>query len=170
MTSSVDLAEVIAKKYGSLSDPDFSWVANAYHEDPAREIREQLEQRLVVSEVTDLNSDVSIAYELSTDARLPARWTIRISLVGPYAAFIRHTPEEPRAMLVDGPADCIDPVEQFVQAVLGASGVELLNRRLLSAAVPLRLFDTARDRVKVYQALFTDNDFLPGEYEALHLD
>jgi hypothetical protein len=86
-------------------------------------------------------------------------------MVGPYAVLIRHAPEHPERMLVDGPRDCTGALEEFVARALEHSGVELLGRAALSSPIPLRLFETAPGRVRIYQALFADTDFLPGEYE-----
>lgn len=167
MVDLVDLETAIRRKYQSLAKPNFGWVSGAYHEDPARVIREKLASKFDVVDITDLNSDVSIGYELHEPGSGALKCVVRISMVGKYAVLVRNTPDTPADMLVNGVADCRNPSEAFVAMILNEGGTELLDRETLSTPVPLRLFVADPDRVRMYQALFTDTDFLPGEFEAM---
>lgn len=131
MVKIADLLVTIRNKYQSLEEPNFGWVSGAYHNDPTRVIRERLASQLGVVEVTDLNNDVSVGYELYESGSLVLKCAVRLSMVGPYAVLVRNTPGEPGRMLVDGPSDCEDRSEAFVAATLNESGVELLDRETL---------------------------------------
>jgi len=157
----------LLSKYRSLETPNFEWVQVAYQEDPTKTIRERLAHSFDISEFTDLNNDVSVGYELYEPGGTIPKWALRLSMVGPYAMLVRNTPNAPNRMLVDGLDDCQDPSEKLVAAVLDESGLELLDREALSTPVPLRLFVTEPHHVRMYQALFTDTEFMPGEFELL---
>lgn len=158
------LPRVVAR-YGSMEKPDFHWVKAEYDRDPFVALRAALGSRLEVTDVTDLNSDVSFAYDLKSRGG-DGVWTLRLSMVGPYATLIRHLPPTPIEAIVNGPRDARPPTETLVAEACTNVGYELLPRDLLGVPVKLRLFETAPERVRVYQALFSDVDFLPGEYHA----
>jgi len=155
----------VSDKYVSLERPDFHWVQSAYERDPFVDLRRALSARFEVTDVTDLNSDVSVGYELTPKVG-EGKWTLRLSMVGPYAALIRHASRTPAEVIVDGLEDASSLDEAFIAQVSASAGCELLGRELLRTPVELRLFDTAPGRVRVFQALFSDVDFLPGEYDA----
>jgi hypothetical protein len=167
MAKITDLQNAIRSRYQSLEKPYFGWVTDAYYENRTQSMREKLGEKFELVEFTDLNSDVSVGYELYERASMTLKWALRISLVGPYAVLIRNTPDEPDSMLVNGRADCQDASEACVATILSEGGVELLDRQTLSVPVPLILSAAQPGRVRMYQALFTDTDFMPGEFEAM---
>lgn len=153
----------VIERYGSLERPDFHWVQIAYDRDPYADLRRKLSERFDLTDITDLNSDVSFAYELRSREGDGA-WTLRLSMVAPYAALIRHAPRMPAEAIVDGPRDAKSGAETFIVEACHSVGCEVLHRDVLGLPVRLRLFETAPERVRAYQALFSDIDFLPGEY------
>jgi hypothetical protein len=129
-------------------------------------LRGELSRVFDLKDVTDLNYDVSFGYELRAKEDTRKAWTLRLSMVGPYSVLIRHSPPHPSAAIVNGPADATSADEQLIVRQSQSFGFDVLSRELLNIPVSLRLFATAPERVRVYQALFSDDDFLPGEYEA----
>lgn len=162
MTTADDLRKLVIERYGSLDEPSFHWVGPEYDRDSFGSLRSRLETTFAVEDITDLNSDVSFGYWL--DARFAAhpRLTLRLSLVGPYAVLLRHKGPPPE-VVVDGEDDCRPGPEAFVCSQLAEHGIEILDREQISSPVPLALFETEIGRVRMYQALFVDTDFLPGE-------
>jgi len=163
MASSDEVLRHVIEKYRSLEKPDFHWVREEYERDPFAALRAALGSRFDVADVTDLNSDVSFAYDLKP-IEGDGKWTLRLSMVGPYATLVRHQPRTPSETIVDGPADARSPFESLVLEACASAEYELLSRDVLRLPVKLRLFETSPERVRVYQALFSDVDFLPGEY------
>lgn len=159
-----DVLRVVIERYGSLEQPDFHWVKLEYDRDPYAELRETLAARFDLTETTDVNSDVSFVYELRSREG-EGVWTLQLSLAGPYAVLIRHQSATPTEAIVDGPRDAISGDEKFIVDACQSVECEVLQREILSLPIELQLFDTEPERVRAYQALFSDVDFLPGEYE-----
>ena len=153
----------INERYGSLTNPSFHWVQGECDRDAYKSLRTTLAEHFDMEDITDLNSDVSFGYELGSKRQARA-WTIRLSMLGPYAMIYRHDGYLQNTIM-DGPDDIQTSEEKLLVETCRAEGCAVLSFDLLSVPVPLRLFDAAPDRVRVYQALFSDVDFLPGEYE-----
>jgi hypothetical protein len=150
-----ELLQRVRERYGSLERPDFLWVGAEYNRDPYAELRRALASRLEVKDVTDLKSDVSVAYELTATGG-SATWRLRLSLVGPYAVLLRRDGNAAE-LPMDGPEDATGEVEAFVVQVCRWANCALLPLDLLAAPVPLRLVDVDEeelDEVSMYQALF----------------
>jgi hypothetical protein len=156
-------AGVCTERYGSLETPTFHWVLDEYKRDPYEAVRRNLGSKFELVDVTDLNSDVSFAYDLRSKHSLEA-WTLRLSMVGPYATVIRHE-GPPAEAILDGAGGARTDEERAVVDACQTAGCDVLSRQILGSPVALRLFDTSPERVRFYQALFSDVDFLPGEYE-----
>lgn len=81
-------------------------------------------------------------------------------MVGPYAMMLR-LPEDNRAEVVSSGEPSIDKHEALVIRLL--SSLKLLTPSELARPIPLRLPNTNPGDVRIYQALFCDDDVLPWE-------
>lgn len=147
----------IVQAYGSLEDPTFFFVSSAVDDDPYRAIVDRLEQTFEVEEDTDPDDDVSFGYLLRRGSR---DWVLRLSMVGPYGMLLRDP--EGRPEVVTGVVGPRSDDEAAIVRVVREGGVTLLGSDALAESVPLRLLDADEDAL-LYQALFTETDFLPWE-------
>jgi hypothetical protein len=163
---SVDLVRKIftdiERTYGSLEEPYFAFAAAALEAGMWNSVLDDLGKRLRYEERTDLNNDYGRVVDLQMANQLSA--TLKLSFVGPYGVFFRHQ-DDPKGIFIARPEDCSHDDERFVVELCRLHGVELLPKDILNIHVPLRLFDTEPERTRIYQALFIDADFLPGEYD-----
>ncbi|WP_405008415.1 hypothetical protein OHV13_33745 [Kitasatospora purpeofusca] len=90
MADAVELeawGEWASRAYGSLSDPNFSFVAERYNQNPyAEQIREMM-GIANVADSTGLDDDVCFRLEVG-GGRWPA-WRVLLSMVGPFAMVIK---------------------------------------------------------------------------------
>jgi hypothetical protein len=159
MTALDEVMERIRGAYGSLDEPRFDFVVDAARDPRYRTLIRNLAERYTLDADTDLNSDVSFGCVLRYGAE---RWVLRVSMVGPYAMLLRLRGQG-GATLVSSPDPSSSEAEQELIGAVEDSGLRLLDRTVLAAPVNLRLFNTAPNRTRVYQALFVDTDFLPWE-------
>jgi len=159
MTALDEVMERIRAAYGSLDEPRFDFLADAAHDPRYRTLVGKLAARFTLAADTDPDSDVSLGFVLRHGHQ---RWVLRVSMVGPYAVLLRLG-EHGNATLVSGPDPSSSETERRLIEAVEDSGLRLLDRTLLATPVALRLFNTAPDRTRVYQALFVDTDFLPWE-------
>ncbi|WP_104978086.1 hypothetical protein [Sorangium cellulosum] len=167
MTEPNQLFQAIIDKYKSLENPDFHWVAKEYKRKPYRELEEHLAGRFSVEDVTNLTNDVSCVLAISPEGD-EVRWTLKLSLVGPYAVLLRETGARAWDVYVHSESDARSEDERWILGACEQHGIEMLKLDVLKTPIGLRLFDTDPERVRIYQALFSDTDYLPGEYNAEH--
>ncbi|WP_437575484.1 hypothetical protein [Sorangium sp. So ce887] len=154
-------------KYKSLENPDFHWVIKEYERKPYRELEQCLMSRFSVEDITDLSGDVSCVLAISPEGS-GVQWTLKISLVGSYAVLLRETGARGWDVYVQCESDARSEGEHWILKVCRQHAIEVLRLDVLKTPIGLRLFDTDPERVRLYQALFSDNDYLPGEYDAEH--
>jgi len=146
------------QRYGSLENPRFDFVETAIDDRPYDALVRELDTHFSVEEDTDPNDDVSFGFLLRRDTR---RWVLRLSMVGPYAALTRLRGH--RVFLVDPDRTDLSDVEQEILGIVQAHGLTPIDQATLTVRVPLRLHNTDPENVRLYQALFTDTDWLPWE-------
>ncbi|MBI1925548.1 hypothetical protein HYR99_15005 [Candidatus Poribacteria bacterium] len=124
-------------------------------------IVDELGNIVEVEEDTDANDDVSFCYLLVKGNK---RWSLNISMIGPYAVLMRinHLRRFEIAYPDDGN---LSQLENEITKILQKNSITLLPRYLLECPVPLKLYNTEPENVKIYQALFTDTDILPWEWQ-----
>ncbi|HEX5447272.1 MAG TPA: hypothetical protein VFW87_25880 [Pirellulales bacterium] len=147
----------IAEKYQSLEEPRFEFVADALAERPYSAIVQSLAKLFEVAEDTDANDDVSFGYLLSKGRE---HLFLQLSMVGPYA-ILRRLLADGTTVLLDPDRSTLSAFERSVTGVLEQAAMTVLGENALSHPIGLRLFNTTAERVKVYQALFSDADALP---------
>ncbi|WP_437480734.1 hypothetical protein WME75_36180 [Sorangium sp. So ce1014] len=167
MTEPSQLFQVIVDKYKSLESPDFHWVIKEHERKPYRGLEQCLMSRFSVEDITDLNNDVSCVLAISPEGS-GVQWTLKISLVGPYAVLLRETGARGWDVYVQAESDARSEDEYWILEACRQHAIEVLRLDVLKTPIGLRLFDTDPERVRLYQALFSDNDYLPGEYDAEH--
>ncbi len=165
MADSNQLFQAIAAKYRSMDNPDFHWVSEEYERRPYRELERCLGDRFVVEDTTDLNNDVSCVLSVSSEIS-GARWSLMLSLVGPYAVLLRETGAEGWDVYAGVGSDAKSEEEKWILEACNQHSVEVLSLEVLKIPIPLRLFDAEPENVRMYQALFSDSDHIPGEYDA----
>jgi hypothetical protein len=143
-------------RYGSLEEPDFSFVMEALRVRPYEGIEQELRQQFDVEEIADPNDDVSFAFVVG---RGPRRWSLQLSMVERLALLMRIEPEGNCRVIETN--DAIDPAEQGLLALLQRHGVRVATADLLATPVRLMLSNTEPEDTCLYQALFTDSSVLP---------
>jgi hypothetical protein len=139
----------IHDRYGQPNAPSFRFVdealARARRNPAVRELQKLGDSR----DVTDLNDDVALVLSLRSSSK---RWTVMLSLVGPYAAVYRES--ESSSTLLDDGTD-LDEQDRRVVAVIDANGWKRLSCGLLKEPVHLRLPGVEEPDVPVFAALFS---------------
>jgi hypothetical protein len=72
------LVEVARQRYGSLEEPDFSFVAAALFARPYEAVAQEMRERFIVEEITDPNDDVSFGFVIGLGSQ---RWSLQLSMV-----------------------------------------------------------------------------------------
>lgn len=157
VTDERDIRAAIAEKYQSLDEPRFDFVTDALDERPYAAVVRSLSKISNVEQDTDTNDDVSFGYLLS-DGR--EQLFLQLSMVGPYAT-LRRLPADGTAILLDPGRSALTAYERSVVETLQQAAVTVLGEIALSRSIDLKLFNTATNRVKIYQALFSDIEDLP---------
>lgn len=154
------IQSVILQAYKSLSSPNFSFVMESIQRDPYADIVKQLRQIFRVVEETEPNYDVSFVYEVKKSNQY---WLVKISMVGPYAIVLRLYNPGDKPTLITPSSSNLSAVEQSIFLLLAQHNIQILDRDTLLLPVPLPLFATEPENVRVYQALFSDEDVIPWE-------
>ena len=156
-----EIMTVIECKYKSLDFPNFFFVEKEMSSYPYQTLVDKLRNIVGVEEDTDVNDDVSFCYLLVKGNK---RWSLNISMIGPYAVLMRinHLRHFEIAHPEDGESS---QIENEIAKIVQKNAITLLPRHLLECPVPLQLYNTEPENVKVYQALFTDTDILPWEWQ-----
>ncbi len=154
-----ELESLIRQKYGSLDAPHFDFVKESLEARPYDAIIEEIKQRIAVEEDTDPNEDVSFGYILTKGEKT---WLLRISMLGPYAVLFRLPFPQKLEFVPSVPQECTDEETKLVE-LLNRNRIHLLGKVILSRPIALELFDTEKEKVSLYHALFSDSGELPWE-------
>jgi hypothetical protein len=148
----------IINRYKSMDEPNFSFVQYEFEKKPYKTIIDILSENYEITETTDLNDDVSFGYLLSKDLQ---QWFLQISMVGPFVALFNLNKCGKVLRILTNDNKDIGGNDTDIISVLLNKDLTLLDKKILEYPVPLKLFNTDVENVKVYQALFTDVDVLP---------
>ncbi len=142
--------------YGSLSNPNYTFVAAKMREGLYdREIR-QLRDSFSLKESTDLNNDVARFLSLEE------KWVLAISLVGAYAILAR-TDSDNRWTILGWTRRDMDESEREILELLRKNGLCVLSSEDLFTPVEFSPVNSGESRVALYRVLFEDrepNDFI----------
>lgn len=150
----------IKEVYGTLDQPNFSFVMEAVRSRPYEHVISEVVTTLGLAseEYSDPNDDVSFQYCL---ARGDESWAVELSMLGPFAVVARIGDGWDGILVPNDPS--LSELERQLLAILRSYGLRLLDKEELEQTVPLRLFNTDPGDVRVYQALFSDIDVLPWQ-------
>jgi hypothetical protein len=153
-----EIIELIQEKYGSLECPDFSFVSDAISNSPYEELIQQVKENFQTQEDTDPNDDVSFGYLLIKGDK---RWILRLSMLGKYAILLRLNEGGDTEILSYQSPKNYD-LEKNLITILINHKIELISRETALYPVELRLSNAELGNTRVYQALFTDTEIIPG--------
>lgn len=145
----------IREKYKSFENPEYHFVQAALAERPYQIVMDELSRKYPLVEDTDSNFDVSFGYLIGFGDK---RWMLRISMIGPYAFFLRL--ESDRSILVN-PSEIAAGEETTIMQILMRHNIKLLGRLTLDTPIQMKLYNTSIENTTLYQAMFSDTDFLP---------
>jgi len=148
-----EILTAIKEKYGSLDEPNWSFVCKALNNNPYSTIVELLETEFEFKDVTEPNSDVSYCYLMEGPTSLIQ---VELSMVYPCGVALGG-PESDTCILT---RENTSELERKILDIIVSGGVEMLDQKLLETHVPLKLDYTEPENVCVYQALFSDIDIL----------
>ena len=132
MILSTDLLKFIRDKYGSLDNPNFSFVEKVAVSGIYDNVVEKLKQRFSVNEITDLNEDVCFRYIIKKDEQ---DWVIELSMLGLFATILRPLANN-LSELVLGPDQNENEAEIF--EILIENSFSLLSKGDLEKKVSLK--------------------------------
>ncbi|MCX6107135.1 MAG: hypothetical protein NTY08_15015 [Proteobacteria bacterium] len=152
--------QIICNTYRSLEHPDFSFVKRAFGARPYDPLIKRLRDFGVVEELVQAEDDVCFSYLLKGQSSL---WGLDLSIVGLFAIFVRVKGRvSADDFLYPGRID-LTGFETKVLDLLAGAGVKLMTTEELSVEMPMTLYNTNRNNVKLYQALFSDRELPPWE-------
>lgn len=152
--------DVLASVYKSLDQPDFGFVRKVFSARPYDPLIKRMRDYAVVEECTEAEDDVCFSYLLKGRNAL---WKLDLSVVGPYGIFVRLRNRVEAEDFIVYSRDDLTGFEVKIADLLKRGGVKLLSMEELNVAMPMTLYNTGRERVRLYQALFSDRDRLPWE-------
>ena len=109
-----------------------------------------------IVDTTDFNDDVSVRLILKKSGD---RLALSLSGVGPFAALVGQDSAQ-HYFWVTGPEDAPTPLAATVARMVQQAGFRLLDRSLVSQPIAMTWYDGSTE-VTLYQALFTDTDWIP---------
>ncbi len=152
-----DFCEQVKSVYGSLDDPSYVKIYEVMVQRPYDQLVQELAICFRVTDITDVNEDVSFQYELT---QREDGWVLELSAVGPYAVFSRYEEQGGRCIITPE-SDDLTSAERQVIDLLQRYGLRVMGRTELDVPVRLKLFVTEPEKVRLYHALFSDNDSFP---------
>jgi hypothetical protein len=152
--------DVLASAYKNLDQPDFGFVRKVFSARPYDPLIKRMRDYAVVEECTEAEDDVCFSYLLKGRNAL---WKLDLSVVGPYGIFVRLRNRVEAEDFIVYSRDDLTGFEVKIADLLKRGGVKLLSMEELSVAMPMTLYNTVREKVRLYQALFSDRDRLPWE-------
>ncbi|WNZ64002.1 hypothetical protein QEG98_10075 [Myxococcus sp. MxC21-1] len=153
------LLRTIEARYGSLVKPRFDFVEVELKKDPHALLCERISRIAEVEDLTNVNDDVCFSYRLrSTDGVL---W-LRVSMVGPYFVLMRIAALGAHGRFVE-PGGLKEGVEGQIFEMCVQEGLVPIDRETCERPIEMLMFKTEPERVRVFNALFTDADLLPWE-------
>lgn len=152
--------EIIATAYKSLEQPDFSFVKKVFSARPYDPLIKRLRDYAVVEECAEGEEDVCFSYFLKGRAQL---WKLDLSIVGPFGIFVRLKSQVEHSDFLNYKSGDVVGFERKILDILKGAGIKLMNVDELSVEMPMALYNTDKDNVCLYQALFSDRARLPWE-------
>lgn len=154
------MLDVIERRYGTSGEPYFEFVERSITEQPYARLLHQLSEKFVIEDITDVNYDVSFVFVLQ---QIRLSYILRLSMLGNYGLLMKSDLGSKGYWSIST-ENLFDSNEEAIIKALQKNNVELLDQETLELPVKIKLFNTAPEDVRVYQALFCDNDVLPWRF------
>lgn len=143
--------------YGRLDEPNFRKVHATLEAAPYQRLIDTLRSDGIdIIDKTSVNDDVCIRLVLE---RSGDQLALSLSGVGPFAALVGQDSAQ-HYFWVTGPENAPTPLAVTVARTVQQAGFRLLDRSLVSQPIAMAWHDDSTE-VLLYQALFTDNDWVP---------
>ena len=152
--------EYLTSAYKSMEQPDFSFVKRVFNARPYEPLIRKMRDYAAIEECTHSEDDVCFSYFLKGRTNL---WKMDLSLVGPFAIFVRlRSRIEEQDFLYPAKSDLAD-FETKIITMMTQYNIRLLTSQDLRIEVPIGLYSSAKEKPRLYHALFSDTDKLPWE-------
>jgi hypothetical protein len=153
----------VQRAFGSdPSNPHFDFVGETAETEPYSSVISQIEVLAKVTDITDLNYEVSFGYAIEDHADVIV---LRLSMVGPFATMFRVVngalPEAAPWEFLPPGNEARSVVERGLRDIIHGEGFRFLDQYALEQLVRLRIDDDAC--VAVYRALFDTLEGLPWQ-------
>lgn len=152
--------DIIHSAYKSLTHPDFSFVKKVFGARPYDPLIKRLRDYGVVEELIEAEDDVCFSYLLKGQSSL---WRLDLSVVGPFGIFVRVRARVSSNDFLYYGKDDLTGFETKVLSLLQGASIKLMTTDELSVQIPMTLYNTNKENVRLYQALFSDRESLPWE-------
>jgi hypothetical protein len=151
------ITQQAAARYGSFEAPNRSFQSIIDRERPYRELVDDLMTHFFLNDATEWNHDVSFRYVVKDTSG--CQWMLQLSMVARYGEFFSLGVTHP--ILLEPTATNVAGSESVIRRLLRDHDVTLLGEKIMTTAMPIKLFYTEPENVAVYQVLFSDTDILP---------
>ena len=152
-----EISAALLACYGRLDKPNFSKVEAILEAAPYQGLIDTLRSNNIdVIDKTSYNNDVSIRLILEKSGD---QLGLSLSGVGPFATLIGQDATE-QYFWVMAPEDAPTPLAATVARMVQQAGLRLLDRNLVIQPIAMAWYDGSTE-VLLYQALFTDTDWVP---------
>lgn len=152
-----NVIEDIRSAFRNQKSPDYSFVEKQLKKKPYNLSENSLECSYAIREITDINEDHSFRYVLKNNDK---ELVLEISMVGKYACvLIKHNTNNYRLST----SKHLSLHHQELYKFLKNNELIILPKEILEQPYSLNLNFADNENVKIYQALFTDTDYLPWE-------
>ncbi len=149
----------LKKAYGSLEQPDYSFVEKKFKSNPYRGLVHNLSEYFAVDDVSSKMDDVCFRYVLRGRDSL---WGLDLSLVGPFALFMRLSPAPSKLDVLTYDNPNLNAREKKVMDVLRSKKIILVDGEQLEKEISFHLLDQGgSSAAKLYQTLFSDSFTIP---------
>ena len=148
----------ILAAYGDLESPSFCFAQERREQQWHAPIVRAIFERFDGEDVTTLDDEVCLSVLVRPRGAKDNRWSVRLSLVGPYALVTRITGRADRWLVSKDDADH-DELE--LMRLVKEGGLRIVASSVLRQPIALRTPSLPPDQVTVYNALFTDFSLFP---------
>ncbi|WP_425427558.1 hypothetical protein [Actinoalloteichus hoggarensis] len=164
-----DLTALIRQAYGGdLTRPVSFFIDTQLKQRPYDPVINDLgELGLQLHEFTDPNFYVAFGYKITDDTPVTSSWVLELSMVGRFGVLARTAHNEWHRLLYPAEPD-LHPIEAAMLDILTTHQITLPTRQELEQPLEMTLDFTDPENVRVYHALFSDEDLLPWQFSPLY--
>ena len=152
-----ELLESIRTAYGSLENPNFSFIGIRYEMLLRHPIVADIMSRYFVKNDTDMNAHAALHLRVLHDQ---GGLMVCLSCVDHWAMLFRLDDPLYVKVLDDSTLDLLG-AERDMLKLLAEHGFKLVSRHEAATPIPLNLFDTDLDETRIYHAIVSDDGVIP---------